>query len=305
MNDLIRHENHLNTIELFLKNYTSERTREAYMRDLGNFFAYWALKGFRPSHPNELSLGHFVEYRDCLIDKSLSTNTVNRKLSSVKSFMGWLHSEGHIQINPVSSLKLPKIRVNTPTLPFTDEEVLRVLEQPEIKLFYGKVHKLVLLLLFNLGLRRSEAASIKVKDIFEARGHTAIVVTGKGGKTREMPLKESLKNYIQDYIKELGLAPEDYLIQAKKSKRNKKPVSGNTIFRIVSRYAKRAGIDKRVGAHSCRATAISHLLELGESPRNVADFAGHSNISTTVDIYDKKRKGLDDSSAYKVNYGEC
>ena len=77
--------------------------------------------------------------------------------------------------------------------------------------------------------------------------------------------------------------------------------AGN-VRKIVKKYAENVGITRRVSAHSCRATAISHLLDTQKVPiRDVADFAGHSSINTTS-LYDKKRKGLDESAAYKIKY---
>jgi integrase len=79
-------------------------------------------------------------------------------------------------------------------------------------------------------------------------------------------------------------------------------VSGSTIYAIVKKYAKMVGVTRNVSPHSCRATAISQLLENGESPRNVADFAGHASINTTIGSYDKKRDGLKNSSAMKLKF---
>ena len=79
-------------------------------------------------------------------------------------------------------------------------------------------------------------------------------------------------------------------------------VSVSTIYAIVKKYAKIIGVTRNVSPHSCRATAISQLLENGESPRNVADFAGHSSVNTTIGSYDKKRDGLKNSSAMKLKF---
>jgi integrase len=80
-------------------------------------------------------------------------------------------------------------------------------------------------------------------------------------------------------------------------------MDGSTIYRVIERYAKNLGINKAVSPHSCRATVISHLLDTKYTPiRDVATFAGHANITTT-ERYDKRRKNLDKSAAYEVDYG--
>jgi site-specific recombinase XerD len=111
-------------------------------------------------------------------------------------------------------------------------------------------------------------------------------------------------NYLNKYSQFTNRKLEftDYLIQSYASQKNEKPMAPDSVNRIVKDYAEKLNINKDISAHSCRATAISFLLEKGESPRNVADFAGHSSIETTVSIYDKKRDNLNNSSAYKVDY---
>ena len=97
---------------------------------------------------------------------------------------------------------------------------------------------------------------------------------------------------------------DDYLIQSAKKGKNDKPIDGSTIYRVIEKYAKKCGINKKVSPHSCRATAISHLLDTQKTPiRDVAIFAGHSKITTT-ERYDKRREGLDNSAAYQVDYGK-
>nr|MBA3754841.1 tyrosine-type recombinase/integrase [Nitrosomonas sp.] len=87
-----------------------------------------------------------------------------------------------------------------------------------------------------------------------------------------------------------------------KGRKNDIPIDGSTIYRLINKYAKSLGINKRVSPHSCRATVISHLLDTkGRSIRDVASFAGHANITTT-ERYDKRRGNLDHSAAYSVGF---
>jgi integrase len=153
-------------------------------------------------------------------------------------------------------------------------------------------------------LRRSELVSIKLEDIYEDRGVTVLRIKGKGDKVRVLPLSDTLVVNLKEYLKNYGtvLDQKDYLFQSHKDIRNVQAMSGTTVYKIVNKYAKILGITKRVGAHSCRATVISHLLENSVSPRDVANFAGHSSINTTVGIYDKRRDEIKNSAAYKVKF---
>lgn len=144
-------------------------------------------------------------------------------------------------------------------------------------------------------------------DFAKERGHTVLRIHGKGDKVRLIPINESMHDEIQrylDHLKENGVTLdfEDYLLQIDLKSKNEKPIDGSTIYRIIEKYAKDLGINKRVSPHSCRATVISHLLDTQSAPiRDVAIFAGHANITTT-ERYDKRRQNLKNSAAYQVDY---
>lgn len=273
----------------FLQNFESPNTRDAYRVDLKNFTEF---KG--STTVNDWSLKDLMDYRDFL-SKSSSPSTVRRKLASIMSFTKWCLKYSMIDTDPAYGLKLPKPQTKKPTLAFTDEEVVRILNMPNKSIDREKTHYMILKVLFQLGLRRTELTTILKEHIREDRGHVVLTIFGKGGKTRELPLSKELAKEIKEYA---ATTPYELLFTV-----NGKQLNSSTVFRVVQRYAMMAGIKKRVGAHSCRATAISHLLDTQKVPiRDVADFAGHSSINTTAG-YDKKRKGLQDSAAYKVQYG--
>lgn len=288
-----------NVIEEFLRNFTSYATIMAYRKDIESFFRHFNGKF---THPADISFDDLLSYREHLSRQGLSSASVNRKMSSIKSLMTWFANQGFISHNPASNLKLPKVNVESPTLAFTDEEVVAMINAPDVKLSSGMTHRLILALLFHLGLRRSELVKLKRSDLMEDRGATVLRVHGKGDKVRIMPITEGLKNYFKEYFGRVrDWEPDDYLIRSS-FEEPKKSMNPSTVFKIVRRYARQVGIDRRVSPHSCRATVISHLLENQVSPRDVADFVGHSSIQTTVGLYDKKRDGIKNSAALKVNY---
>lgn len=295
----------VNLVTAFLANLTNLQTKRAYRADLTEFFQAY---GTQFSTPSDITLLHLIAYRDLLKSEGKSSATVSRKISCIKSFLKWCVSSGALQHNPSASLEVANVMTESPTLAFTDEEASRLLQAPDPNSFYGNVHRMVLSLLFRLALRRSELVNIRLSDFIEDRGTKVLRIHGKGNKIRTLPLSQELQellaNYLETYARHSGrsLEKHDYLIQGSRNK-SYNPVDTSTIFKIVGRYAKRIGLNKRVSPHSCRATTISQLLEIGESPRNVADFAGHSDIKTTIDNYDKKRDGYTNSSAMKVNYG--
>ena len=291
----------------FLMQFLSPDTKTAYMKDLQFFFDFLRSGNVAISHPSEIQSFHFGLYRDHLLERGLASATVNRRLVCIRSFMKWSVAARLIEHNPLDVIKLPKIQTESPTLAFDDEEVVRMLNAPDCKTHRGALHRLSMALLFNLGLRRSELTHIRLMDFAKERGHTVLRIHGKGDKVRLIPINESMHDEIQrylDHLKENGVTLdfEDYLLQIDLKSKNEKPIDGSTIYRIIEKYAKDLGINKRVSPHSCRATVISHLLDTQLAPiRDVAIFAGHANITTT-ERYDKRRQNLKNSAAYQVDY---
>ena len=238
-----------------------------------------------------------------------SSSSKNRIISSIKSFFKWLHNNKIIKDNPSTALRIYSKTVKQSTLAFTDEEAHELKYTPNLNQIGGNWHNLALILLFNLGLRRSELVNIKVGDIKDDRGYKILNILGKGNKIRAVTLNDHVQNAINDYLRRYSqltghiLSDNDYLLQ-KGSKLSNKPINTSTVLRMVKKYAKMIGVDRRVSPHSCRATVISHLLEKKVSIRNVADLAGHSSIVTTQ-LYDKKRDGYSNSASFEVNYEGC
>lgn len=296
-------------IDDFICQFISKQTKKAYVNDLIFFFDFLKTGNVIISCPSQIQGHHFQFYRDFLIEKKYSSATINRKLVAIRSFIKWAMSCKLLDHNPLDIVKLPKVQTQDPTLAFDDDEVLKMIHAPDLSTKKGHMHKLVIAMLFSLGLRRSELVNIKLNDIYKERNHFVISIHGKGDKKRHLPLTTGLLNIIDDYIHSLKrfdihLTEDDFLIQSCTKFKNDKPMDGSTIYRIIEKYAKICNINKRVSPHSCRATAISHLLDTQNTPiRDVAIFAGHSKITTT-ERYDKRRDGLDNSAAYKVDYSK-
>ncbi len=296
-------------ISEFIFQFLSKQTQKAYLQDLNNFFAFLAKGGVQVLTPSDIKGPHFQLYRDELIEKKYSSATINRKLVAVRSFMKWSLASKLIDHNPLDIIKLPKVRTESPTVAFTDKEVLEMIKTPDLKTKKSCSDKICMILLFSLGLRRSELVQIKLQDIQEDRNHFVLTIKGKGDKERILPLSNTLMKEIKDYIYRLKsfdieLKSDDFLLQSAKKGKNNKSMDGSTVYRIIEKYAKLCGINKKVSPHSCRATAISHLLDTQNTPiRDVAIFAGHSKITTT-ERYDKRRNNLDKSAAYQINYND-
>lgn len=294
-------------IKEFLVQFLSEDTKTAYIKDLKFFFDFLKSGNVQVSHPAEIKSFHFQLYRDHLLERGLASATINRRLVCIRSFMKWAIAAKLIDHNPLDTVKLPKVQTESPTVAFDDDEVLRMINAPDTTTHKGKTHRLIMVMLFHLGIRRAELTDLQMHQMVSDRSHWVLRIQGKGDKVRLIPLSNLVYEEIGAYIAHLAdhgikLGPEDYLLQTELKSRNTKPMDGSTIFRVIERYAKNLGINKSVSPHSCRATVISHLLDTQHAAiRDVATFAGHSNITTT-ERYDKRRKNLDKSAAYQVDF---
>lgn len=295
-------------IKDFITGFISPQTQKAYIGDLSAFFNFLKSGGLFVGHPNQIKGAHFALYRDRLLEKGYSSATINRKLVAVRSFIKWSMAQNLIDYNPLDVVKLPKVNTESPTVAFDDREVVEMINSPDLSTPKGHMHKTVMTLLFTLGLRRSELVKIQMQDVYQERSHYVLKIRGKGDKDRHLPIPAHLQVVIKEYLDTMADAGvqfenEDYLIQTTHKQKNTKPMDGSTVYRIIEKYAKICGINKKVSPHSCRATAISHLLDTQKTPiRDVAIFAGHAKITTT-ERYDKRRESLDNSAAYDIDYG--
>lgn len=240
-----------------------------------------------------------ILFRDTLSSRGLSPSSIARKMSSVRSFCQYLRGQGKLSIDPFVGVKAPKVSVSAPTQAFTDEEVKRLFKAAEktTKPVERERDLIVLGFLFYAGLRRSEIAYLRFNDVLLIDDQIVLRIMGKGGKHRMIPAHPKLAELLMPELAKTGTP-----FWPQKSERFLLQISASTVYAIVKKYAKIIGVTRNVSPHSCRATAISQLLENGESPRNVADFAGHASVNTTIGSYDKKRDGLKNSSAMKLKF---
>jgi site-specific recombinase XerD len=294
-------------ISEFLVQFLSEDTKTAYVKDLNFFFDFLKSGNVTIAHPSQIQSFHFQLYRDHLIERNLASATINRRLVCIRSFIKWAVAARLMDHNPLDTIKLPKVQTESPTIAFDDQEVVKMINAPDLKTHKGRTHRLIMVMLFNLGLRRSELINIKMSQFFNDRGHVVLRIHGKGDKVRLIPLNQFVYDEVlayTDHLRDHGvdLEGDDFLLQTEINHKNERPMDGSTIYRVIEKYALSLGINKAVSPHSCRATVISHLLDTQNTAiRDVATFAGHANITTT-ERYDKRRKNLDKSAAYQVDY---
>lgn len=257
---------------LFLKTEKKlgDNTINSYMLDLEDFF-----KTFNGSIESctKKDILAYISYIN-----GLEVSTVNRHISSLKSFFNYLVDESIIKVSPmeeVSSLKSPK------KLPkyLSISEVNKLLNIP-LNSEFDYRNKAMLELMYATGLRVSELVSIEYSNIdFE---NSIIRINGKGKKERIIPLGEVASYYLKVYL-------SDY--RSKLLKRNTynqvflnnhgKPITRQGFNYILENIRELTGIEKEITPHVLRHSFATHLLEGGADIRSIQEMLGHENISTT------------------------
>ena len=257
---------------LFLKTEKKlgDNTINSYMLDLEDFF-----KTFNGSIES-CTKKDILSYISSI--NGLEVSTVNRHISSLKSFFNYLVDESIIKVSPmeeVSSLK------KTKKLPkyLSISEVDKLLNIP-LNSEFDYRNKAMLELMYATGLRVSELVSIEYSNIdFE---NSIIRVNGKGKKERIIPLGEVASYYLKVYL-------SDY--RSKLLKRNTynqvflnnhgKPITRQGFNYILENIRELTGIEKEITPHVLRHSFATHLLEGGADIRSIQEMLGHENISTT------------------------
>ncbi len=199
----------------------------------------------------------------------LNSKTISKKLSAVRSFVAYLNDNGdRVLLKADDSVKVAK----TLPKPISHKHILEALEHCELK------EKLVVTMLYTLGLRISELSSLELNNISSAW----IRVLGKGNKHRDVPLLSSVKKLIDEY---LNISPQKKFIFEKDGER----LSENSLRYTVLKVFKRVGL--KVTPHQLRHSYASELLNGSAPIADVSELLGHSSMATTQ-IYTKLGSAL-------------
>lgn len=212
-----------------------------------------------------------------LVSNKISNRTINRKMSSLKSFYKFLIKTKQITENPLQkhkSLKVPK-RVN---VPFNEKEITEVLLNLELeKGFVSQRNKLMVELFYATGIRRNELINIKIADVDLKQD--MIKVLGKRDKERYIPLLKILQNTIKEYIvirKEI-FQDNDYLFITKKGNK----LYGTLVYRVINDYFSRVSSKVKKSPHILRHAFATHLINEGADLNSVKELLGHASLAST------------------------
>lgn len=213
------------------------------------------------------------KYLAVLKGKNLTNRTVNRHLSTLRSFFRFLNREGLIKTNPMLSLSSPKQEKYLPLF-LTEEEVTKLIDAVLPRDERGLRDRAILETFYSTGVRISELAGLARDDIDFIGG--IVKVLGKGKKERLVPIGDKAISAIRDYLN-IRKKDSEAIFLNKSGRR----ITTRGIRNIVGKYIHLAGIRHGVSPHTLRHSFATHLLNRGADLRSVQELLGHANLSTT------------------------
>ncbi len=261
---------------LWLEDGLSKNTLNSYRFDL-NLFSLWLIENLKKNFL-EVSQADIQQYLAFKFPTSKS-RSISRLLATLRRLYKYLLRENKISIDPTLEIQSPKISKSLPKS-LSEEDIEALLSAPDIKTSSGLRDKAMLELLYACGLRVSELVNILLTELSMTEG--VIRVTGKGSKTRLVPMGEEAVDWIKKYINE---GRKDILKQ-QTSKYLFITIRGGAMTRqafwhLIKRYSIIAKIKKPMSPHILRHAFATHLINHGADLRVVQMLLGHSDISTT------------------------
>jgi len=269
-------------IDQYIQHLTIEKglsanTIESYQRDLCRFIDFLEYNGIKDISESDTTvlLKYIIEMRK----EGLSARSRARHIVTFRGFFRFLLKEKILASDPTEIIDLPKTGLHLPDF-LSVEDMRLLLKMPDTRNPKGVRDAAMLELLYAAGLRVSELINIQLGTLYLEAGFVRVL--GKGSKERVVPIgafaRESLETYIHTarplLLKNIQ---SKYLFVARAGK----PMTRQGFWKLLKKYAKEAGIEKKITPHSIRHSFASHLLEGGADLRSVQIMLGHADISTT------------------------
>ncbi len=259
----------------FEKRY-SPHTILSYEHDLVQFILYLD-QHFQLSDPAQADSVMIRSWVVDLLENHMTARSVNRKLSTLKSFYHFCQRSGELKVNPMLRVVAPKSIAHLPEFIEKDklEELFTRVRFPDG--FEGSRDRMMILLLYATGIRRAELLGLREMDIDMAK--QSMKVLGKRSKERIIPLGNYLCQYLAIYIKERGEVPNtnDRLFVTLKGE----PMDARQVYGIVHRYLSEISSQIKLSPHVLRHSFATHLLNEGAELNAIKEILGHTSLAAT------------------------
>lgn len=249
----------------------SPRTLDAYRRDLGTF-----LTDCPETDPARITSQQVRRFAARSHQSGASGRSIARRLSALRTFFEYLLREGVIGANPATDVSAPRAGRKLPSVLDADQTARLLDGRPGDDL---EVRDLAIMeLIYSSGLRLAEVVTLDLPRLDLAQG--LVEVTGKGRKTRLLPVGRMARARLRDWLRVRGQWTEPDETAVFVSRRGQR-LGARAIQQRLARWARRQGLDRRLHPHLLRHSFASHLLESSGDLRAVQELLGHSDISTT------------------------
>lgn len=271
----------MNQIEAFLEYLLLERkyskhTITAYRNDLISFRDFCEVE-YEQESIVSVNYSQIRSWIVSLVDAKITNRSINRKVSSLKTFYKFLQKTKQIQINPLASHKALKTSKEV-QVPFSIKEVNNAISEITTEdTFEALRDKLIVELFYSTGMRRAELIHLKISSVDFSGG--MVKVLGKRNKERFIPLLPSVVKSIKNYIERRGeVSPKsDHLFLTNKGNK----IYETLVYRVINNYFSRVSSKVKKSPHILRHSFATHLLNEGADLNSVKELLGHSSLAST------------------------
>lgn len=261
---------------IYMEKQLSKNTKEAYENDLEDFIRFLQIK--KLTNVEDVTQNEIIGYMNDMHDRSLSSTSISRHLSSLKHFYKYIERMEKISTNPTLQIESPKRRKRLPNV--LNVEEMETLLDIELKSDFSYRDKAMLELMYATGLRVSELIGLNVADIHVDL--CFVKVMGKGKKERIVPIGDVALRYLKEY----QTMHRPFMLKKMKTdalflNNHGKRLSRQSFFLSIQEYARMKGMNKKISPHVLRHSFATHLLEGGADLTSIQLLLGHSDIATT------------------------
>ncbi|HUF73043.1 MAG TPA: site-specific tyrosine recombinase XerD [Gammaproteobacteria bacterium] len=261
---------------IWMERGLSENTLGAYRADLVALNQRLESKAVPLVEARRADIMDYIAWR---VEGGAKPRSTARQLSSFRRFYRYLLREGTIGEDPTVNIAMPKIGRSLPQS-LTEQDVEALLAAPKVAEPLGHRDRTMLEVLYATGVRVSELINLTLGQMNLNQGVLRII--GKGDRERLIPLGDEAQDWIREFIDgargEILLERQtEYLFPTRRGDR----MTRQAFWHIIKRYAKKAGISKKLSPHTVRHAFATHLLNNGADLRVVQLLLGHSDVSTT------------------------
>lgn len=259
----------------------SPHTIKAYTNDLEEFLKFLKEKSLDIKLIDRLTIRSYLSF---LREKNLSRSSINRQISSLKTFFRFLMREKMLYRNPTAAISLLKAEKKLPTF-MSVEEITSLIESLHSDDALGLRDRAILEVLYSGGLRLSELVSLDMDDLDLSGGMARVM--GKGKKKRLVLLGKKAIEALERYLRkrhELFQHKRKDIPQEKDAlflDRWGGRLTPRSIERLVNKHVRKASLKLKVSPHVFRHTFATHLLNAGADLKSVQELLGHANLTTT------------------------